>query len=782
MMKKVWAWINGSFTLQLCFWIILTTLLVFLCAFSVGLYFASENLKTEADAKANREIDFVQLFVEKELKGVSIAGENLHKALERQAIQRQFSPEDLYDFFEIFLIDNPQVQGIAIGFEPEVYPEIGEFCPYVLHLGNTMQRSDIQKKYAYRESPWYKKVKETRAPHWSDPFRESSDHHLIISTYSIPIIYEGNFIGVLAVDLSLERLSRLVNSIKPYPHASLTVMDRQFMYICHTDTNKILTSSRDDVDTSALDADKSVFTDMLNRKRGQGTYTYKDSVYRFYYCPIHDADWTIAMHCPEDDILTEVKALRKNMRRIATLGTLVLFVICIIVIRKHTKPIKQFSEAAQSIAKGNFNTKMPKILHKNELQQLSSSLDNMQHELNDYMNHLKETTEEKGRIESELRIASNIQQAMIPKIFPPYPDRDDIDVYGILVSAKAVGGDLYDFYIRDEKLFFCIGDVSGKGVPASLVMAVTRSLFRIVSAHEPMPVRIAESMNESMSDMNESMMFVTLFIGVLDLPTGKLRYCNAGHCAPLLIGSDVSMLPVKANIPSGIMSGFKYEGQECMIEPGTTIFLYTDGLTEAENKNHAQFGEQRMLEVAEANSKPHITTKALVMSMREAVHNFVQEAEQSDDLTMCAIQYKRPQQENVLQRSITLPNDVSTIPQLAEFVDSIVEACNLDMSVGMSLNLALEEAVVNVMNYAYPEGTHGDVNIEAHSNGVMLTFVISDSGTPFDPTIAREVDTDLAAEDRPIGGLGIHLVRQIMDSMNYERIDGKNILTLRKKI
>ncbi|MBO4740278.1 MAG: Cache 3/Cache 2 fusion domain-containing protein [Bacteroidales bacterium] len=350
MMKKVWAWINGSFTLQLCFWIILTTLLVFLCAFSVGLYFASENMKMEADEKANREIDFVQLFVEKELKGVSIAGENLLNVLQRQSIQRQFTPEELYDFFELFLLNNPQVQGIAIGFEPDVYPEIGEFCPYVLHLGNTMHRSDIQKKYAYRESPWYKNVKENRTPHWSNPFKESSDHHLIISTYSIPIIHENRFIGVLAVDLSLERLSKLVNSIKPYPNASLTVMDRQFMYICHTDTNKILTSSQDDVDTNELEVDKKVFADMINRKRGQATYAYQNKAYRFYYAPIHDADWTIAMHCPEDDILAEVKMLRKEMRHIGLIGTLVLCIICVLVIRKRTKPIKQFSEAAHSIA------------------------------------------------------------------------------------------------------------------------------------------------------------------------------------------------------------------------------------------------------------------------------------------------------------------------------------------------------------------------------------------------------------------------------------------------
>ena len=387
---------------------------------------------------------------------------------------------------------------------------------------------------------------------------------------------------------------------------------------------------------------------------------------------------------------------------------------------------------------------------------------------------------EKERMGNELHIASEIQKGMLPKTFPPYPDRDDVEIFGSLVPAKEVGGDLYDFFIRDEKLFFCIGDVSGKGVPASLVMAVTRSLFRTVSAHESNPERIVTMMNDSMAQMNDTNMFVTLFLGVLDLPTGRLRYCNAGHCPPVLTGNGVGFIPIKPNLPVGPMPGWEYEGQEILILPQTIIFLYTDGLTEAENAMHGQFGEDRMLEAVKQMDIQNPQT--MIEQMTAAVHTFVDDAEQSDDLTMLAIQYTKEQLDVRLARNLLLQNDVGQVPKLTAFVDDVCEAMGFDATTTMKMNLAIEEAVVNVMNYAYPQGTIGDIHIEAQANDVRLKFIIADNGVPFDPTAQKETDTTLSVEDRPIGGLGIHLVRQLMDSINYERADGKNILTLRKKL
>jgi sigma-B regulation protein RsbU (phosphoserine phosphatase) len=228
--------------------------------------------------------------------------------------------------------------------------------------------------------------------------------------------------------------------------------------------------------------------------------------------------------------------------------------------------------------------------------------------------------------------------SMVPSMFP---NRPDLDIYASMTPAKAVGGDLYDFLILDDYLYFCLVDVSGTGVPASLFMTVTRSMFRTVSSHESSPDRIVSILNESMAEINELNMFVTLFVGVLDLETGLMHYCNAGHDAPLLVGRDVGQLPCDANLPIGLFPDFKFTQQEISIDPGTTIFLFTDGLNEAENMEHAQFGDMRIWNTAEAVlAEGKHQPQSIIQTMTDKVHQFVGHAEQSDDLTMLAIQYK----------------------------------------------------------------------------------------------------------------------------------------------
>ena len=389
---------------------------------------------------------------------------------------------------------------------------------------------------------------------------------------------------------------------------------------------------------------------------------------------------------------------------------------------------------------------------------------------------LEQEESRRQRMEDELKVASDIQMSMIPKIFPPFPDRNDIDMAAIIDPAKEVGGDLYDFFIHDEKLFFCIGDVSGKGVPAALVMAVTRSLFRTISLHHQNAKGIVTSMNNALASANETNMFVTLFCGILDMQTGLLNYCNAGHNAPVLLSDDKYMLPVVPNLALGILEGVDFQEQHVQIHYDDAIFLYTDGLTEAENIHAQLFGEERMREVLTGRkaSIEHL------QNMQKAVHEFVGEAPQSDDLTMLFIHYLNKGSESLYQLTIT--NDVQEIPKVSQLVEEIGEQRGLDVSLVMSLNLALEEAVTNVVVYAYPEGQEGKVDVEAILRPGSVEFTLIDSGKAFDPTSRPDPDLSLGVEDRPIGGLGIFLVRQIMDKVEYERRDGKNYLRMTKNI
>ena len=228
---------------------------------------------------------------------------------------------------------------------------------------------------------------------------------------------------------------------------------------------------------------------------------------------------------------------------------------------------------------------------------------------------------------------------MIPKIFPPFPERDDLELAAKLVPAKEVGGDLYDFFIDDEKLYFIIGDVSGKGIPASLVMAVTCRLFRSVASYLNKPEEIIASLNDSLADGNESNMFCTAFLGVLDLTTGHLRYCNAGHNAPLIIGADgrVALLDVVPNLPLGLFGGFPYEGQEIQIDKQTMLYLFTDGVNEAENNVKEQFGDLRLEGLLRRNAT--LEPGDIIAATLSEVEHHADGAEQSDDITVMCIKY-----------------------------------------------------------------------------------------------------------------------------------------------
>ena len=361
------------------------------------------------------------------------------------------------------------------------------------------------------------------------------------------------------------------------------------------------------------------------------------------FMPVKYTNWCLALVIPAFIVELIAYIFGGISILIILIGMLAVYFFGRRTIKKSTLPLKQLAYSANEVAKGNFATTLLPLKSHDEIHMLRDSFEQMQRSLTRYVEELKSTTAQKASIESELKVAHNIQMSMLPKTFPPYPDREDIDIFGQLTPAKAVGGDLFDFYIRDEQLYFCIGDVSGKGVPASLFMAVTRSLFRNVSNHQSKPHLIMKALNDSLVESNEMNMFVTLFVGVLDLQTGLLRYCNAGHDAPLLIGLQrVDVLPCDSNLPIGVIADFDFSEQTILIDKYTTIFLFTDGLNEAENCHQEQFGDDRIMNVAQGLlGMGHHRPTHVVRHMTDAVHTFVGTAEQSDDLTMLAIQYKR---------------------------------------------------------------------------------------------------------------------------------------------
>ena len=629
--------------------------------------------------------------------------------------------------------DNPVVMGSTVAVVPGYYKKRPQLAPYVYRnaAGELEVKSLATADYNYSAKPWFTKPLETGEGYWSEPYIDIGGGEVLMTTYSLPIKdRQGRIAAVLTADISLDWLTKLVGDIDVYPHAFSMVVSREGqIMVCPEQSLVMRKTVREMIstmdDTVALQA---IGNAMMEGREGEGTVVQNGVTNRVFFGPVERTGWSMNIVVPEKEIYGNVHKIGAIATALQILGLLLLLYIMLTLARNWRK------------------------------------LEKMKHQ--------------KDRIESELHIAREIQMAMIPKIFPPFPERNDIDMAAAIIPAKEVGGDLYDFYIRDEKLFFCVGDVSGKGVPASLVMAVTRSLFRTVSAHEKSPQRIVTAMNESMSETNESNMFVTFFCGVLDMKTGHLRYCNAGHNAPLMLTDAIAELDVAPNLPLGIMKGMHFREQEIDLRYDDAIFLYTDGLTEAENVSHELFGLDRVMEVLRGRKE----SMAHLKNMEKAVKDYAGEAPQSDDLTMLFIHYLNSEDPVESERHLILHNDIQQIPQLAEFVEAISEEKNLDKSLAMSLNLALEEAVTNVIMYAYPPESDGLVDIEAILRKKDIQFIITDSGSEFDPTAAPEADINLGVEERPIGGLGIFLVRNIMDSVRYERKDGKNVLSMDKII
>ena len=627
---------------------------------------------------------------------------------------------------------NPNVVGGGMAFVPNYYPQKGRlFEPYARQRDDSIVVRQIAgEEHDYTKNRVFYEVVDSNKPAWTDPYEDKDGAGTIVTTYSMPIHDDKNQIaGVFAIDLSIEWLGDTLNAHHTYPSSFSLLMTEDGKLI--SNPNEAHTKSHD-VEQVVNAINDSIVERKCNNSGNTKIIYFKSKADGeegsiFYANMKGHPHWQLAVVVYDDEVYAPLERLRLQMFLLMLFAFGILGFI-----------VYLFARSARKLG-------MAKV-------------------------------KQEG-IDSELRIAKNIQQTMLPSAQDEIADRSDILVSGILVPAKEVGGDLYSYFIRDEKLFFCIGDVSGKGVPSALVMSVTQALFRNTSAHDSNPGHIMQNLNINACRNNTTNMFVTLFIGVLDLPTGRLRYCNAGHDTPVLLKTDVP-LEVEANLPIGVFDDFVYKQQEAKLPAGSTIFLYTDGLTEAKNSERKLFGLKRVNEVLSQNEDK--SPNELLKIMREVVSQFTGDTEQSDDLTMLAINYRHQDRVAVLDEEIIITNDVSKVTELNKFVATVTDQLNMPDSLSKNIKLAVEEAVVNVIDYAYPIGTTGEISVRAMSDGRIVKFIITDNGKAFDPTQIDKADTSLNAEDRPIGGLGILLVREMMDSVNYERVDGKNILTLRK--
>ena len=562
-------------------------------------------------------------------------------------------PDRMYDIMNRMLKLNPYMRSCGIYFVEGYYPQKGRlFAPYASRRDSTIineSQDACDQGNDYVKAEWFKEAISSKEGYWAKPFLDNDSAQSPLVSYLLPIRdARQRTVAVLGVDLSLSWLNEKMqptralnwkNSEEWNPEYQLYffMTDSTGTILVHPDTKRLVVENMQPYinDDNKNWGYLSVADSREEEKVVEGVKTLLCRQVVKY------TDWDICLVMPLFFIDVVGYAIAGIAIMFILLGLLVVYFFGRRSIKKQVRPLKQLATTADEVAKGNFKTVLPELKSRDEIHMLRDSFAQMQQSLTQYVEDLRATTAQKASMESELKVAHDIQMSMLPKTFPPYPERNDLDIFGSLTPAKGVGGDLFDFYIRDEQLFFCIGDVSGKGIPASLYMAVTRSLFRNISQHVSKPEQIINALNQAQSEGNDTNMFVTLFVGVLDLKTGRLCYCNAGHDSPLLLGSKVTILPCECNLPIGVITDFTFEQQEITLKRPTTIFLFTDGLNEAENIDHAQFGDERIEKIAESMvADGQLEPIQVIRHMTDAVHTFVGIAEQSDDLTMLAIEIK----------------------------------------------------------------------------------------------------------------------------------------------
>jgi sigma-B regulation protein RsbU (phosphoserine phosphatase) len=469
-----------------------------------------------------------------------------------------------------------------------------------------------------------------------------------MSTFSVPFYHarEGRrrFWGIVTADVSLEWLKGVVSSVKIYQHGYAFLISKNGDFVTHPEQGLIMRESLFSLaEARNDDALRRVGREMI--RGGEGFVPIRDFVSGrpswLYYASLPSNGWALGVIFPEDELFADIRHLGQTVFVIGVAGFVFLGLFVALISGTITHPLRSLAQTTSEIARGNLDIDLPDVPRNDEVGRLTRSFKEMRVALKEYISHLAETTAAKERIESELKIARTIQMSFLPKRFPPFPGKESFEIYAALEPAKEVGGDLYDFFlVGEDRLFFTLGDVSGKGVPAALFMAVTKTLLKGLAETGMSPSDVLAQVNVELSHENDSMMFVTVFCGFLDLRTGELFYSNAGHVRPLIIrgGSGPDWLRLPPGVVLGTTEKASYRTERVVLQPGDSLFAYTDGVTEAINGKQDFFSGDSLLRTVRSNAS--CCCEELVKTVMWAVKAFAGGTPQSDDIAILALCYK----------------------------------------------------------------------------------------------------------------------------------------------
>jgi len=538
---------------------------------------------------------------------------------------------------------NPFIFGAGIAFEPYAFSsEVEAFCPYYCFEEGKMVYYQLgEGDYNYFKRDWYTLPKKNRSPLWTEPYFDD----VLMITYTYPFFHDKKFMGVAEVDISLDQLTQDINKLKVMDTGYAFMLSSKGTFLSYPDKDKILKKNIGEISPAiaekvkllpGLPSGEWIFFETKDPLKGEKSWV----ILR----PGRHAGamvGTIGFVYPEKEVLTDIIEMRRETILIGILALTLLLFIIIALSDSISRPITKLAEGVAMVAEGDLEHKISVTARTLEVMTLQSSFNKMSDDLKTYINNLKETTAAKERIESELKIANQIQASMLPRIFPPFPNRKEFDIFALMDPAKEVGGDFYDFFfINEDKLCFLIADVSGKGIPAALFMVITKVLLKNAALNGLSAEEILSRANNVLYPDNAESMFVTVLCAILNIRTGEIQFANAGHNPPLICrkGGDFEFLKLKNNFVLAAANTTKFLPDETRLNRGDIIFFYTDGVTEAMNPDSKQFSEARLKEQLTKIKTQSVTD--MIHTIRGQIKDFAAGMEQSDDITMLALEFK----------------------------------------------------------------------------------------------------------------------------------------------
>lgn len=682
-----------------------------------------------------------------------------------------------YRVSEFFKHKNLTIGG-GIWFEPYViHKDKSKFFSFVYHAENKITLNHSY--YDYLNTGWYNEIKshiESQKIVWTKPYRDNSGSKELMITVGSEI-YDRNkkFIGMATVDWELTKIVNTISNFNITPSTITIFADQKNDFVIATNKS----SFNKDLFGKSLKAIDWYRKDIKNGDK----ITIKKEAYRVFIKKLSN-EMVLIVGVPEDELFS---ACLKQFY----VTLLIVFFICFSTVvltyfyfKKYVqKPVEDIVILSKKISEGNLEVEI-EIEKPKEFSDFAKVLNKTKDDIKMYIKNREATNLKEQVLKRDLAIAKEIQSSVLPNVSSVYPNHKEFEIYAKMKPALEVGGDFYDFFfIDDTHLVYLVADVSEKGIPAALFMMTTKATIKDIAKTEISPEALLTKLNHKIYETNSQRFFVTLFLAVTDITTGKTIIANAGHNPPLIkrSGGEFEYLKINPNFVVGLRDKINFTSYETTLNPNDVILLYTDGVTETINQENQLYGEKRLKQTINTIYSEDKELKTILKDIKTNTESFSQGMEQADDITMLIFKYLANTCD-CESKILTVPAKVEELGEINAWVEKICSKANIDKKKLINLKILVEEVFVNIAEYAYKSRTDGNVKIELKMGKEEIELNFIDEGLPFNPLEIDISNLSAEAKERINGGLGITLIRGIADELGYNYIDGKNVFIIKLKI